>query len=52
MLIVEPVHILIAKLHIQPNAWTDLTTFVLAFTGALILVNLFARSPKLKWLNG
>jgi len=52
VLIVEPAHIVIAKLHVQPNVWSDLTTFVLAFAGAMILVNLFARSPKLKWLNG
>lgn len=52
VLIVEPCHIVIAKLRLQPTVWTDLATFVLAFSGALLLVNLFARSPKLRWLNG
>ncbi|CAN5652450.1 acyltransferase family protein [soil metagenome] len=52
VLFVEPLHVVRTRLHLTPSVATDLTTFVLAFAGSLILVQLLSRSATLKRLNG
>lgn len=52
VLIVEPLHVISARLHIPPSIPRDLAIFVFAFAGSLLVVQALGRSSRLKWLNG
>jgi peptidoglycan/LPS O-acetylase OafA/YrhL len=53
VLFVETFHeFFIYRLHFAPSAWLDIVNFAFSFCGSLALVRLFARSPRLSWLNG
>jgi peptidoglycan/LPS O-acetylase OafA/YrhL len=49
---VEILHIVAHRLHLHPSVCLDLTSFALSFLGAIGIVVLLGKSPRLAWLNG
>lgn len=52
VLIIEPMHVLSARLHLPSSIFLDVVTFAFAFAGSLALVRVIGRTPRLRWLNG
>ncbi|MBC8105661.1 MAG: acyltransferase [Anaerolineae bacterium] len=52
VLILEPMHVLSARLHLPPSIPRDFVIFGFGFAGSLALVQMLGRSSRLKWLNG
>jgi peptidoglycan/LPS O-acetylase OafA/YrhL len=52
VIVVEVLHVLAGRAHVQPAAWSDLLIFLISFAGSLALVRALDRFRWLAWLNG